>query len=256
MIKAQAGGGNEVLWVLATQLDSLAEEAEVSIGDLEEMAGGKISLDPLVADAMQHIEAAVERALPGDQPGVKQRILSAIAAPLKKLEADVKEASIPVRGTSHNCPQCAAPLTTVVGESVGSTVHTACSRCGSQMTIHRMGDGSVLARLTTPKLKVACPQCGADITVKVNPDDPEVVVRNCFRCDERIYVNIAKGTVDHSEKRPPLEATYVVQDGKAVISCPSCMNDIRVTHDPTYPTMKVSCVRCTNLIRATLAATV
>lgn len=255
MIKAQASGGNETLLVLATQLDSLAEEAEVSIGDLEEMAGGKISLDPLVADAMQHIEAAVERVLPGDQPGVKARILSAIAAPLRKLEADVKEASIPVRGTSHNCPQCSAPLTTVVGESQGSTVHMACPRCGSRMTVHRMPDGGLLSRLITPKMKISCPSCDADIAVKVNPDDPEVIVRNCFRCDERIYINVAKGTIDHSEKRPPLETTYVVEEGRAVISCPSCMNDIRVLHDPAHPTMKVSCVRCTNLIRAVSAAT-
>ena len=244
---------NHALALVATQLDSLAEEAEVSIGDLEELAGDKISLDPLVAGAMRTIEDAVERAIPNDQAGVKKRILSAIEAPLRKLEADVREVAIPRRGAAFACPQCGAALTADIGESIGSTVHTLCNRCASEMTVHRMADGKVLAKTIAPKLRIACPKCGGDIAVRVNPDDPGVVVRNCFKCDERIYIKTADGSIQRSESQKPLDTTYVIEGEKIVVACPRCMNEIRVAYDSDNPVRKLSCGRCTNLIRASLA---
>ena len=105
--------------------------------------------------------------------------------------------------------------------------------------------------VTAPKLRITCPDCSADIGVRVNPDDPDVVVRNCFRCNERIYIDVTKGTVVRSEKRAPLKATYELRDGKALITCPGCMNEIRATYDPSFSSVKASCGRCTNLVEAT-----
>lgn len=252
-IRAHAGENSSLL-LIATQLDNVAEESEVSIGDIEMMSGGKMSLDPLVQTALQGIEAAVERVLPGEPHEVKSKVLSAIAEPLRKFEAEVKEAAVAVRQATHPCPQCSASMSTVLGESPGSTVHTTCGKCGSQMTVHRMPDGSVLSRVMLPKIRISCPGCKSDIAIKVKPDDPEIVVRNCYKCDERIYVDIVQGTISRSEKRAPLETTYVLEDGKAAITCPSCMYELRVAYDPQFPAVKASCARCTSLIRAKPAA--
>jgi hypothetical protein len=241
------------LILIAAQLDNLAEEAEVSIGDLEMMSGSKISLDPLVQTAMRGIEAAVDQALPGESTQVKSKVLSAIAEPLKKLEADVKQAAVALRAAAHTCPQCGTTLSTVIGESAGSTVHATCVQCQSQMTVHRMPDGSLSSRVIVPKLKIDCPSCATPIAVRVRPEDPDVVVRNCFECDERIYVDVVKGEVRSSEKRPPLQANYLVQGDKALITCPSCLNEIRASYNPAFNPLKASCARCTNLIHATAA---
>ena len=96
----RAGSNDGHLLVLASALDNLAEDAEVSIGDLEEMAGTPIRLDPLVAEAKRRIERAVDEALPNDQSEMKSRLMAVIAQPLQRLEAQVKDAAPASRGRS------------------------------------------------------------------------------------------------------------------------------------------------------------
>lgn len=239
---------------IAFTLESLAEQSEVSIGDLEEMAGTKLGLDPLVMDALAGVKAAAEEA----ETGTKEKLLSAI----KTIEKQVAGIPRPVVATPPRLER-AAPQTTVVvctqcGEKVpvglgalpGSTASANCRGCGARVRVHRGQNGQVTV-VSEPRIRISCPDCGSEIWVLLKADHG-TEVRNCMACNARIIIDAKSGAVVRSEKGTPLNAFYTLQGSSAIVTCPNCDYVIKVKAPEGYRECKVNCARCTSLIIATV----
>lgn len=245
--------------VVAALLDNVAEQAEVSIGDLEEMAGAKIVLDDLVSDALHSIKAAAE-GLPDTSSAAKEQILASVkemvaaAAPSKTLTP-----------TDFSCPQCGKPLSVVVREAIGSTAHVRCPECSAQIIVHRTRDGGVFAKIYSRPLvatrgslsligrqagSIFCPRCRQPIYINIRDGSRGPIVRNCFKCDERIHIDSTSGTVVKSEHIEPLSAIYTIEGNLAVFACPSCSHVLRLPNRGEGDLFKASCPSCTFLIHA------
>jgi hypothetical protein len=100
-------------------------------------------------------------------------------------------------------------------------------------------------------LLITCPGCNGPISVRTKADDPEVIIRNCFKCDRRIMIEKSTLRIVSSEKGTPLQTSYSDDQGKAKLQCPNCFNTIYArlpAADP--PLVKASCAKCTHLIHA------
>jgi len=245
--------------VVAALLDSVAEQAEVSIGDLEEMAGAKIVLDELVSDALHSIKAAAE-GLPETSSAVKEKILASVKEMVAAAATPGKAA---LAATAFSCPQCGKLLSAILREPFGSTAHARCPECLSQVIVHRTRDGGTFAKIySVPRGgilgsaplgakqagSILCPHCKRPIFVNIKPESTSPVIRNCFHCDERIYLDAATGAVIRSEHGEPLSAIYTMEGVKAVITCPSCSNVLRIPNLSEHDVFKASCPKCTVLI--------
>jgi hypothetical protein len=248
--------------VLAFLLDSVAEQAEVSIGDLEEMAGVKIVLDDLVSDALHNIKTAAED-LPETSSEVKEKILASV----KEVAAAATPPTGTMSPTGFSCPQCGKSLSAVLREAAGSTAHSRCPECSAQVIVHRTRDGSVFAKIYASALRgagaaqsltakqvgsILCPSCKRSIFVNMRAGGRDPIIRNCFYCNERIYIDGATGAVVRSEHPEPLVAIYKMDGLNAVLTCPSCSNILRISNNPEHKILKVSCPKCTYLIHATV----
>lgn len=177
---------------MATHLNSLAQHAQVSIGDLEEIPGMKIGFDDLVSE-IQHVADE----LPPAAREAKEK-LSEIQSRLQRLT--------PPLLSNPNIIQAS---------------------------------------------RIACPVCHFGIGITVKTDDAAEIIRNCFGCDSRLFIDKTSLTIIRFEKGRPLSAIYTVEDGKAVFLCPRCGTRIRATPPPEGEELvKASCVRCTDLIHA------
>jgi hypothetical protein len=243
--------------VVSVMLDQLAEQAQVSIGDLEEMAGSKISLDSLVQGRLySDIKAAADKTLTTAPPEQKEKLMSAINEKLQTFEQELRESQgvlRPITQLSLSCPHCQERLPEIPSETPGTTIHQHCPACNSSVIAHRMSNGEIAAKVE-PKITIECPGCHEPLSLTTRPDGPRIVVRNCYGCNMRILIDTYLGRIERSEVVTPLRTTFTLEGDKALVCCPSCMNQIRVRPLPDGTPTKVSCTRCTNLIEASYAS--
>jgi hypothetical protein len=240
--------------IVSALLENVAEQAQVSMGDLEEMAGGKIALDRLVNNALSSLQEVADD-FPND---LKQKVTEALIRPLEQFKEATSIGRSPV---IFPCPKCSSKLTTVLADLPGSTGHTWCGTCLSRVVVHRGANGTLTSKILNepmgaPSVQscsvvVACPGCAKPIPVTPRPDDGPVIVRNCFNCNEQMFIDKDRRQVLRSQKTLPLRTVFVPYNSKLWLRCPSCENPIRV-NEPAGErrAIKINCARCTALIEA------
>lgn len=240
--------------LISALLENAAEQAQVSISDLEEMAGGKIEIDSLVLKALNSIQATSE-SLPTNAVDVREK-LTDLAEQLKK------ETSSPSRLISQvafPCVNCHQPVPVMIGELPGSTAHARCPACSARLVAHRKLDGDVLSKILAPKVapesplverNLTCPNCQASLSYSPKPGGPKIVIRNCFHCDWRLLIDTATDTITEAGATEPLITHYTAVRDKAILTCPDCQLPLTVPNR-NGKLVKTSCLRCTKLIHAT-----
>lgn len=173
---------------VAMMLDQLAEQAKVSIGDLEEMAGVQINLDSHLMDSVADVAHDAKRAARSMEsseardPDVARRTLEQIGARLGRLDLVLDRPR----------PQLVA-----------------------------------LGTFQQIKRTISCPSCASRMRVSASADEGQVVLRNCFRCSHRLRIDLATGEINDDGAVQALDVTFVVENGKAVLDCPRCGMQIR-----------------------------
>ena len=200
------------LSLLPAQLNRLASQAEVSVHDLQRIAGEDININQL----RQDVRSTVERA---------------------------------IQTEAVKCPHCGADQQVALSLDPGKTKHTACAACRMHFILHRLPGGNI--KLSYPdafRVKCPNPDCGNDILVKKGPDEWGIVIRNCFECYARIKIDVDRKVVDAHELAKPLTVVRsAIVDGKA--QCPGCGFVVQFKGTKNRRGVEVQyCPRCTKLI--------
>jgi len=194
---------------VAMMLDQLAEQAEVSMGDLEEMAGVTIGLDPRVADSLGGVahdaREAAKRVSAGSDPELARRALEEIGTRLGQLEAESKRLKVGTLGgvtakkiqQTMRCPSCSMRFSVTSGVADGPIVARNCFGCKHRLRIDlTSGDVSddgpaevmdATFRIVGRSAQLFCPKCGLDIRAKPRED----LLVSCARCTTLIQGHAA-----------------------------------------------------------------
>ncbi len=168
---------------MASEMQRLATQAELSFQDMYRMAKLDISIPALIDEARTRVVEATRR-------------------------------------EEFECPYCKRKRELFFDMSPGATKHTFCDRCHKPFVIHRLPDGSI--RFGFEEVFVVdCPnpKCPNRIKIKKKPTEYGTVIRNCYECFTRIKLSLDTQRVESFDSEEPLRiAEDTIKDGRG--QCP------------------------------------
>ena len=106
------------------------------------------------------------------------------------------------------CPNCDSVVNVELAKSIGSSATPMCPACGAHFHVHRGGEGVFArARGGVPRVegqnnvKVECPYCTADVSVKIGRGLQESAVPTCTSCGERFHAHRARDASVFTRRR-------------------------------------------------------
>lgn len=155
------------------------------------------------------------------------------------------------------CPNCGTATEVRLGENRGDSATGNCPNpsCNLRFHAHRSGSGGIFTRLwgsgspaVVPTAAVTCPSCEASIQYHVRPGD-SIIERYCFECKNRVFIDVDAEKAIRSEESKPQEGRFLVEHGRAVITCLGCSETLpRIWSDGD--THLRPCITCRALVVA------
>jgi hypothetical protein len=201
---------------VATQIDRLSAQADLSVEDLERIADVDLSL-PAMRDAAQ-----------------------------TRVEAATKREHIP-------CPHCAKPVDVTIGTAPGANKHGKCDSCRKGFVVHRMTDGTLKVS-HTGYFRIDCPNPQCDNEIGINRRDNEwgTIIRNCFECYARVRYDLDVGKIVSFEIEVPQNITVSdiqLAGDQRRGPCPACGYSLVFQGYKNRREQELtSCPRCTKLV--------
>lgn len=202
---------------MATQIDRLSAQADLSVEDLERIADVDLGLP-----AMRH-------------------------AAQTRVEAGTRREKIP-------CPHCKEVAEITIGTVPGASKHGRCDNCRRGFVVHRISDGSLRVSHTA-YFRIDCPnpQCENEIGIKRRETEWGVIVRNCFECYARVQYDLESEKVLTFSLEDPLtlDSSLIEKSGdQRRAPCPGCgFSIILQGYKNSRGDELINCPRCTKLVR-------
>jgi len=208
---------------IASQIDRLAAQADLSVEDLERIAGVDLHLPAMRDEAQTRVEAATKR-------------------------------------ERFGCPHCNEPVEITISTAGGASRHGRCANCNRGFVAHRLADGSLKVG-HTEYFKIDCPNPDCEQEIGIRPRDTEwgVIIRNCFECFARVHYDLDRRQVESFSIETPIPVAAGdvenASDGQRRVSCPSCGYVVSLRGYVNSRSEEfMSCPRCTKLLRVESAA--